>query len=984
MKKTNYLLGAGLAVFALTAMAQAVRSIGPRRALPKTDVVYEQHFDQEADAKAFTIVDSNNDGTTWKWYESSRGNKGVMACFSSSVASDDWLITPEINVEAGKVYRVSAKVWAGGYDEPETMELAYGKGTSFGAYTTLIKNVVASHDSLLANATFGVATDSKIRVGFHATSPAVRYALYLDDIVVEAVSTMSAPSEVEMLRVTSPSNGAKQATLKFNAPRTDNSGAAISSLTKIEIYRDSVLIHTIDNPKVGSAQTYIDYGAHNGQNDYAIIAYNEAGAGVSENASVFAGYDVPGAVSNVKLVDNGDNYGLSWSAPVKGATNRPYDPSTTRYKIYKVNGYNNYTYLKTVSDTATTIDVKGGAQEVTSYAVAGINDSGEGVKTESNETLVGDSYTLPIIQDFKSINTKWRWYDGDTYTDEDGHYWWRSSETPHFMCATDYMWWTTSSYNDETYFNTGKINFEHATKPVLTFDYSASGETGLAVEAVKADQSVVELDYVNHSTNATNGFKTRTVDLSQLKGLSNVIIRFHGIAEESDESIGLDNINIVDQTEHNLYANISAPAKAYADKESEAQVYVTNFGSKPADGYTVNFYVNGKLSGSKTASASLPSNAVDTVKFAFTPKVGVETLKVYAVVDYASDENLDDNTSKTVAIAVTQPNMETVKDLTAAVAGGNKLSWSAVQPSKHEVTDDMESYPAFTLPGDGHYLEYEYNIGPWYNYDEDQEYSLDLPNYSFPWEEEAFAFIAFNADSVKSSGDGTTPANERPIFQAHSGKQFLTAFSMKSDMAIGTKVSDWLISPLLSGDAQTVTFWFKTLSSTNGTVSFQVAYSTTDSLHTSFTKVLADSVTAVTDWTKVTIELPAGAKYFAIHHTTPIEVNQMLMIDDVTYTTGTGEVLGYKVYRDGEYVATVSEPAYTDAESGAHAYNVTVLYNSGESALSNTASVTTGINNVTTDGVKPSSNRIYNLSGQRVGKDYKGIVVRNGKKYVNR
>ena len=40
-----------------------------------------------------------------------------------------------------------------------------------------------------------------------------------------------------------------------------------------------------------------------------------------------------------------------------------------------------------------------------------------------------------------------------------------------------------------------------------------------------------------------------------------------------------------------------------------------------------------------------------------------------------------------------------------------------------------------------------------------------------------------------------------------------------------------------------------------------------------------------------------------------------------------------------------------------------------------------GINNVTTD-VKNSSAATYNLAGQRVSKDYKGIVVKSGKKYV--
>ena len=45
--------------------------------------------------------------------------------------------------------------------------------------------------------------------------------------------------------------------------------------------------------------------------------------------------------------------------------------------------------------------------------------------------------------------------------------------------------------------------------------------------------------------------------------------------------------------------------------------------------------------------------------------------------------------------------------------------------------------------------------------------------------------------------------------------------------------------------------------------------------------------------------------------------------------------------------------------------------------------ITTGINNVETD-TKDANAPVYNLSGQRVNDSYKGIVIKNGKKYINR
>ena len=44
----------------------------------------------------------------------------------------------------------------------------------------------------------------------------------------------------------------------------------------------------------------------------------------------------------------------------------------------------------------------------------------------------------------------------------------------------------------------------------------------------------------------------------------------------------------------------------------------------------------------------------------------------------------------------------------------------------------------------------------------------------------------------------------------------------------------------------------------------------------------------------------------------------------------------------------------------------------------------TGINNVTVDEELDENAPVYNLAGQRVSKDAKGIVIQNGKKYIRR
>ena len=44
---------------------------------------------------------------------------------------------------------------------------------------------------------------------------------------------------------------------------------------------------------------------------------------------------------------------------------------------------------------------------------------------------------------------------------------------------------------------------------------------------------------------------------------------------------------------------------------------------------------------------------------------------------------------------------------------------------------------------------------------------------------------------------------------------------------------------------------------------------------------------------------------------------------------------------------------------------------------------TEGINTVATETINANA-PMYNLAGQRVGKNYKGVVIQNGKKFINK
>ena len=136
-------------------------------------------------------------------------------------------------------------------------------------------------------------------------------------------------------------------------------------------------------------------------------------------------------------------------------------------------------------------------------------------------------------------------------------------------------------------------------------------------------------------------------------------------------------------------------------------------------------------------------------------------------------------------------------------------------------------------------------------------------------------------------------------------------------------------------------------------------------------------------WTKYTFTLPEDAKYFAINCVS--ENSYALLIDEITYESTEPmslSLLGFNVYRDGEKVndELLEEGYYVDtnAPAGSHYYNVTTVYDKGESAFSNQVSTTTGIEPVNNNSIAVYANqstvhvkggygqqiRIYNALGQ--------------------
>lgn len=287
---------------------------------------YTGDFTQEATIGDFSVIDNNNDGSTWNWSASNY----AFYRYNGSNAADDYLILP-IKLEASKNYNVTVEAACNGTSFPEKFEVVAGKSANVADLTTTIisEQTVGSTSFTEYEGTFTPDEAGTYYVAIHATSDADQFYLKIKKLVIEAVAEGNAPAAVDALTVT-PLSDDLGATIAFNAPTKSIDGADLAEgdITKIEILRDGNVIHTIENPAPGSAHTYMDIASDLtiGTHKYQVISYGASGiGGKSEEISVFlsAVLNVPytfnlttnETFSTFSVIDNNaDSKTWTWSA----------------------------------------------------------------------------------------------------------------------------------------------------------------------------------------------------------------------------------------------------------------------------------------------------------------------------------------------------------------------------------------------------------------------------------------------------------------------------------------------------------------------------------------------------------------------------------------------------------------------------------------------------------------------------------------------
>ena len=959
------------------------------------EVPYTADFSNAGTFDTFQVIDNNSDTKTWTWSAQYFANYS----YSQANAADDYLVTSRIHLEAGKSYKatVNAAVYSESY--PEKFEVVVGKeATAAGLNQTVIaETTVTSKEYNDFEGDFSVAEDGVYYVAIHATSDANMWRLQVKKFSIEKGAEPTAPAATE-LTATPGAEGALNVDLSFTAPANAVDGSALSGTEDVKIYRDDVLVNTLTGVAPGSAQTWTDTDVEDGKTYvYYVVAANESGDGQKSNkVSVFVGQDVPAVVTGFeKTADTPTSLTFAWDE-VTGANGGYVNPANAEYGIYKLaiesSIFGNYLVedgiLGTVTgETTGTFDypVDEGEQDIQYF--------GASVKVGTNETdptyaytyaIVGAPYELPIEEGFT----------GSTL-----HYVWDSSDNARLGVTDD-----TSDGDDaalalqatgeagEVTFFTGKVNLNPAANPTIIFDAKkgTSSVSALTIFVLSPDGTSTDVETVT----LTDEYQTFKVSIpSSAKNGRYNQIGFKAEFPATGETVIIDNIKIGDLYEYNLAVDISAPKTVQAGNKVTVTAKVENIGEEIIESYNLTVKAGDKELFNQDIEEPLAMFESKKFDIDYETTIFDEAGDVTITATVTPEVDLDetDNTSEAI-ITIKQSSAAGPENVTAEVEEDGKtvdVAWSAPSTSTEEATDDVESYDDFddgglfdpTAGDNGGEVSQTGNIGDWTVYDGNNGYW----GYGFNGLESSLrqpgSWQVFNPSQLTASS-GTLDQQ----YPAHSGNKYFISTCVAEPEGAIAATDNWLISPELPGIAQTISFYVRELVDSYGAESYEVLASSTDKEIASFSLVEAKTTSAV-DWEEVSVDLPAGTKYFAIRHTST-DV-WALLLDDITFTTGGGEIDHYNIYVDGELVDQTDGTTFNVEidESGEHTISVSAVYTNGQESAPVSADpvTTTAIDKVTVDG-KPVD--IYSIDGKLVRKQatslegLRGLYIINDKKVI--
>ena len=951
--------------------------------------IYRQGFSSQAEFNTMTVVDVNQDGITWVWDSNQNGAK---ISYNNDSQQDDWLITPALNLEKGHKYHFSFAVTGGGFWAKESYSASVGTAaTAEGMTTELIARTTMEdkESKAVKSAEFYATESGTYYFGIHCTSDMGQSTFRVDDIVVEqlAGTTPAAPQ----LSVVVQGQGGLSAQLTAVAPTKTIDGEELTSLTKLTFYRDGVVLKTVEDPVPGESYKCPDALPYARMNEYKCVATNAAGDGDAAIVNQWVGTDTPGAISNLRYTEDLEKPGLlilSWDVPKEGEHGGYFDDGTVKYWISAGEEADSC-----VGDQPTcSYDLKAlTSQKSCTFGVWASNSAGSNRSMWKLITCVGGpSVVAPLTESFSKVIGPWtteitRGGLGDAH--------WYNQTTPEFGGSQDGDGYCNAFAADfenrACRLKSPKIDISQLVSPKLSFfTYMAGAKDTLRVQ--------VNPEFTGWETLRTiivdqgTGWTRVEVDLSDYQDYAFVQVGFEASNVTVMKScVGVDQVSVRSDLQKDMEAvSITVPEKVKVDEKAQFCVVVRNNGSLKVEKQQCRVEL---LKGGNVVDSSwnfeVEPGMMQTIVLMDTPTFSDGRTVVYTarVVLFGDQYEVNDECGRT-SVNVLQPQYPKPQNLTATPTDSNVyLTWdfdATAGVFAEAETEGFEDYTTFDIGA----------LGSWAQYDGDGALTVKMAmivgdDVVVLEYDNAGAAMAFQVFDPEEAG---IPYSS---WDSHGGSKYIAAFRNSTDKTSGIipKNDDWIISPLLCGNQQTISFFAKATTKDCIPEMLEVWYTESVYLRSeedmqTFKKIDTFEVDNVSGWKEFLFDVPTGAAHFAIRYCS--QGKYAVLVDDISYVSynaeqPTVEFNCYNIYRDDELIGFTTQPFFIDDEADVeeyHKYNVTATFELNgvlaESAYSNDASIASAIEAAEQQGAgsreqgagsrEQGTGEAYDLAGHKV------------------
>ena len=945
-----------------------------------------ERFDTHDGFDRFFVIDADHNGIDAFESHMWRFDEEYYAAFYYGIRgtdADDWLITPALNLDPDRVYRLNFQTYGyQGWDNH--LQVMVGAYPEVEALTRCVDDYTyqSTMQQTKMHDTYITVRPGDRYVGFHNVSTAGDH-MSIDNVLVEDFCSALIPDTVTHLSAATDAAGL--ACLTFEMPTRNVRGDEINEMLEVEIFRadGKTPAGNLRNLRPGEKVEWTDPLTAQGLNIYSIRVKSAQGDGLFTTVSIDLTQGIADALDDVRArYINAHDVELTWKplAQTTDAEGRPIDPENVCYTIYRngemiVSGLEECRYID--REPANGMTDENGTLRYADYKVSAVTAGGEGEKTAANPLMVGTPYSLPFSETWQNqAESTWPWtrlssnYSGWTVVSTGYDPFTLGEDGPGLIsCGVDTYYASTGWGQTQT----PSISFADAAMPHLAFslfhapDYSTSNSLQVGYIVEGADTVWVSPSYF--CCDGEKGWQRHELDLPALAGQPRASVIFKATMAGQQNTIHLDRVEITagEAADHELMlADLLSPASTYRGLNEDVEVKVRNLGNLDLKRTaTVSFSIDGTETDVRHI-ASLPAGNAEALTFLLETASLDEGTHTLAVTLVADEDKVTENNTLKATIDILPANIPAPTGLVALRNAGEdnaiELRWQAPDesPLAEPLVEGFEGYEAFAIS----------DIMPWTLYDGDEAYPYlfaDINGSILEWpnNRELQAFMVFNPMAVGLDG----------AFNAYEGEQCLINWA-----AAGNRNDDWLISPRLDGHKQIVSFHIRGVDSQDNNETFEVLVSYTDNDPDSFISLCgASQPVASADWQLVHFALPEGARYFAIRYTAALQKG--IMVDRLHYRAAPHlPIAGYNVYCDGERLndALIKTCAYNASLTGADAQNAftvrAVVAERGEGPDSEAAHLDdTGIG--AANATAPSVVRQFAPDGRRTGSTARGIVI---------